>query len=232
MKKAPIVLFAAVLATPGLATAKLLDGGASYTPPTTSLQIENSRDLALPYDAAWRAVVAHLAETSFVIDNIDKDSGLITVSFSVSDPRAAVDCGQWSYWVKNMRGRRDYNNEGAAPFAAYELLDNRTLVNVERSVSLSGKFNILVTAPTDKSSKVKVTARFVHSVSLKVAPLILDRNFRRVEPRTFTDSMGFNSGQEAQLPGGQTKCRSNGSLEKQVLDGISASLPDIVLPTR
>lgn len=224
MKATNFVFVITLLCAPGLAEAKIVDGGANYTPPTTSLQVKNTRDLAAPYDKAWRSVVAHLSDTSFVIDNIDKDSGLITVSFSVADPRTAVDCGQWAFWVKNLRGRRDYSVDGAAPYAKYEYLNDGTLTNIERSTTLSGKLNILVTAPTDTASKVKVTARFVQSMSLKVAPLLFDSNFRRVEPRTFTESVGFTTGEEAQIPDGQTICRSNGQLEKQILDGISTAL--------
>ena len=230
MRRGKFVLVIMSLCAPTVVEAKILDGGANYTLPTASLQVDNARELVVPYDKAWKAVVAHLSDTSFVIDNIDKDSGLITVSFSVSDPRTAVDCGQWSYWVKNLRGRRDYNNEAAAPYAKYELLLDGNLATVERSTTLSGKFNILVTAPTEITSKVKVTARFVQSVSLKISPLMLDMNFRRVEPRTFTESVGFNTGQEAQIPGGQTLCRSKGHLEKEILDGISNALPVDVQP--
>ena len=221
MKNATIAFVCMTFLVPSVASAKLVDGGASYVPPTAPLKVDNAREFSVPYDKAWKAVVAHLSETSFVIDNIDKDSGLITVSFSVSDPRTAVDCGQWSYWVKNLRGRRDYSNEGAAPYAKYEFLQDGTLTNIERSVALSGKFNILVTSPTDSTSRVKVTARFVQSITLKVAPLAVDMNFQRVAPRTFTESMGFTTGQEAQIPGGQTICRSNAKFELQILDSIS-----------
>ena len=216
--------FLVLMGACGLAQAKIVEGGESYVPPTASLAVNNSREFAAAYDKAWKAVVAHLSDTSFVIDNIDKDSGLITVSFSVSDPTTAIDCGQWTYWVKNLRGRRDYTNEAAASYAKYELLLNNTLTTIDRSTSLSGKFNILVTSPTDQASKVKVTTRFVQAISMKVAPLILDANFRRVEPRTFSDTIGFNTGQEGQIAGGQTICRSKGVLEAQVLDGIAGAL--------
>lgn len=224
MNKAALIAIAVSLAASGTAEAKLLDGGANYTPPSTTLQVDNARDFSAPYDKTWKAVVAHLSDTSFVIDNIDKDSGLITVSFSVSDPRTAVDCGGWTYWVKNLRGRRDYNNDAAAPYAQYEVLQSGTLTNIERSAALAGKFNILVTSPTEQTSRVKVTARFVQNLSFKVTPLALDSNFRRVGPLTFNESIGFNTGQEGQISGGQTVCRSKGKLESEVLDGVSPFL--------
>lgn len=206
--------------------AKILDGETKYAPPTATLNVQNSREYNSSYDRTWKAVITHLSDTAFVIDNIDKDSGLITVSFSVTDPRTAIDCGNWSTWVKNMRGRRDYNFEGATPFSQYEMLVNRTLTNIERNVTLSGKFNILVTSNSEQASRIKVTARYVSSLSMKVSAFSLDANFNRVPAETISDSLSFNTGQEAKLTKGQTICRSKGTLETAVLDGITAALAD------
>jgi len=224
MRHLTLAMLVTTLVASTAAEAKLLDGGTNYVPPTTSLEVDNAKTFPVSYDKTWKAVVAHLSETSFVIDNIDKDSGLITVSFAMDDAQKAIDCGQWTSWVKNMRGRRDYSFDGAAPYAKYESLDKSTLMTLERNLSLSGKFNILVTEPTEESSRIKVTTRYVPTVKLKVTPLAFDSNFQRVQPRTFTESFSFNTGQEAQLPGAQTVCRSKGFLEAQILEGISGYL--------
>ena len=208
--------------------AKLLDGALSYTPPTTALPPEgttpNRRDFDASFDTTWRAVVSHLSDTAFVIDTIDKSSGLIAISFSLPDPKADVDCGVVSSWVKNLRGRRDYQFDGASPNESYELVNNSTLVRVERHFEVSGKMNIFVTEQTPKSSRVKIVARYIANITATATPLAFDLNFQRVPPNTITETMSFNTGQDGKFPAVATTCRPRGTLESKMLDAIAAAI--------
>lgn len=47
------------------------------------------------FDATWSALVRHTASTSFSIDEFERASGLMTLSFSPADPATMVECGQW-----------------------------------------------------------------------------------------------------------------------------------------
>ena len=64
-----------------------------YDLPFETRPYENSRTLNESYDDAWRSVIDHLSATSFAIDNFEKDSGLITFSFSQSNISLYVNCG-------------------------------------------------------------------------------------------------------------------------------------------
>lgn len=206
------------------AEAKFIDGDTRYDPPTVAVEVDGDEIFDASYDDTWRAVVAHLSDTSFVVDTMDKESGFISVSFAVKDPRSVIDCGKWTMWVKNLRGRREYSFDGASAHATFETLSDGTLMQIERNVSLSGKFNILTTSLSEHSSRVKVTTRYVPQVSQTVSNYQVDSNFRRAAPVTSTDSFSFNTGQEAHVPGAQTVCRANGQLERGLLDGVSQSL--------
>ena len=63
----------------------------------------NSKVIDKPRDAVWNASVPALGRQFFVINNLDKSSGLINVSYS-GDPEKYVDCGQVSSYVKNLQG--------------------------------------------------------------------------------------------------------------------------------
>ena len=217
-------LTATALSVPMAAYGKLLDGDSQYTTPTAPLEIRNSQDFSAPFDTTWRALVSHLSETSFVIDNIDKASGLITLSFSVPEAGSALDCGQWSLWVKNLRGRRDYAYAGAADFARYEAVNAGNLYTHERRMTLSGKMNIFATALDDTSTRVKVTVRYVPAISMTASTFELDMNFNRRPPQTVNDTSSFNTGQEGQFTHGLTTCRAKGTLERSLLDSIAATL--------
>lgn len=66
-----------------------------YTPPAprqpATFEVISNGD----FDATWRALVEYTAGTSFSIDEFERESGLMTLSFSPSDPSTVVECGQW-----------------------------------------------------------------------------------------------------------------------------------------
>ena len=70
-----------------------LSGGFNYQPPPDSAVPPNSKAVAKPIDAVWKELVSGLAGRYFVINNIDRGSGLINLSYS-GDPQLYVDCGE------------------------------------------------------------------------------------------------------------------------------------------
>jgi hypothetical protein len=219
---ATLATLAALTLTTGQAQARLIDGDQVYTPPATALPTgAGTRDYPASFDKTWKAVVAHLSDTAFVIDTIDKASGLIAISFSLPDAREDVDCGSVTSWVKNLRGRRDYQFNAASPNETYEFNDGGTLVSAERHFEVSGKINIFVTEQSPASTRVKVMVRYVATNTGKLSPEKLDMNFQRVQPHIVNNTISFNSGQEGQFPRG-TICRPRGTLEAKMLDGFAA----------
>lgn len=219
------IVFALAATASIAANARIIDGDTAYTPPTVTVDAStNSREYPIDFDKTWHALIAYLSDHAFVIDTIQKDSGLLTLSFSVQDPRSDLDCGHVSAWVKNMRGRRDYAFDAASPREHYEIIDHGVIAGMDRSLDVSGKINIFVSTQQKTTTRVKVTARYVVTKSVLVSPLMLDLNFQRVAPQTHTEVASFNTGEDGKFPQSLTTCRSRGTIEGSLLDGVGKAV--------
>lgn len=64
-----------------------------YTAPQSKASIDNTTvTLDQSYDQAWDQLIDFTSSRFFAIDNYEKDSGLMTLSFS-SEPGRFIDCG-------------------------------------------------------------------------------------------------------------------------------------------
>jgi hypothetical protein len=93
-------------------------GSTDYTRPTTNPQVENSKIINKPREAVWNAAVPALGKQFFVINNLDKASGFINLSYT-GNPEAYIDCGRWVSYVKNAAGERTYAFPGASAAQVY-----------------------------------------------------------------------------------------------------------------
>src|SRR5262245_17756488 len=118
-------------------------GELMYEPPSASSSRPNLKQLSKSKDAVWDALIPALSKQFFVINNLDKSSGLINVSYS-GDPLSYVDCGMIHSYVKNARGERNYNFPASKTSQSYEVMVNGQLFGVRRNVSLEGRMNIIV----------------------------------------------------------------------------------------
>lgn len=192
-------------------------GQITYRPPVaqspTITKIVNA-----PLDQVWAKSVPALSKEFFVINNIDKASGLINVSYS-GDPAKYVDCGYLHSYVKNARGERNYDFPVAAPSADYEAMVNETLYRVHRSMSLDGRVNLIFEAD---GAKTKVTANTRYVLTRKLSILQAGTQI----PQGVEDQIAFNSNGNASFPslvvdmGEATTCRANGELEADVLNAV------------
>jgi len=79
-----------------------------YTPPTTQPVLNNSIVVNKSKDEVWKEIVPALGGAFFVINNLDKESGLINISYRGA-PEKYVDCGHIHSYVKNLAGERTYD---------------------------------------------------------------------------------------------------------------------------
>ena len=94
-------LFLAALVVSGLAGCA---GKVDYIRPTTQISLgQNTKLIQKPRDAVWATSVPALSKQFFVINNLDKTSGLINLSYS-GDPEKYIDCGRITSFVKNAQG--------------------------------------------------------------------------------------------------------------------------------
>ena len=66
-----------------------------YEPPTRQQDLRNQRQVAASYDDTWTGLIDHVARTSFTIDQFEKESGLLTLTYGQSDISRFVNCGNW-----------------------------------------------------------------------------------------------------------------------------------------
>ena len=189
-------------------------GQVNYTPPSQTYSYKNSRTIQAEKDSVWKKTVANLSSSFFVINNIDKDSGLINVSYS-GDPSNYVDCGQIDSYVKNARGERRYVFPASAKFKEYETYLNANLLFYRRKMNLEGRINILIQEASATETLATVNSKYVLTRDLYISN-------PQGQSQSSSESISFNTRGSDTFKQGGTTCTSNGLLEQEILDKIGS----------
>lgn len=201
-----LVCAAGIAVTAGCATST-----ASYSPPKT-VQIQNSKVISKPFDEVWDGLVKELSSDFFVINNIDKNSRLINISFSSQKPSEFVDCGVTSRSFKNLRGDNNfvYNTADSAEFTTAN--DMGHLFNVRRASRLEGRSNIYV-APEGGGTNVTVNTKYVVSINMHATT---------VDGRPAgSESFVFDPSTKQAFSNGSVTCTATGKIERRILDAAN-----------
>lgn len=169
-------------------------------------------------NAVWNASVPELGKQFFVINNIDKASGFMNVSYS-GDPEKYIDCGRITSYVKNARGERNWDFAGASAQQSYEIMNPGTgLFFIDRKMALEGRVNLVFEEVSPTQTRVTANTRYIVNRTRTV------RNAANNIPQTLTDSISFNSGGQADFPGDgngrNASCVANGALEREILGAV------------
>ncbi len=118
----------------------------SYTAPNLSEKGKYSETINKNFDDTWTAVIDFVSTSSFSIDNFEKDSGLITLSFGASNPGRYIDCGS-------------FNSSGTFVFdgSYVDYIDGASM----QGSTLTGKMNISIRSVSDRNTNVRVNARYI-----------------------------------------------------------------------
>ena len=123
---------------------------AIYKPPTGNLdQMNYSKIINKGFDDTWDALINYSAGTFFGIENFEKESGLITLTFGASNPEDYITGGYWK--VDVVRGANSLHFEG----------DYVEYLRTYQSGELLGKMNIVVKDVDSTHSRVTVNAKYV-----------------------------------------------------------------------
>ncbi|TKF24667.1 hypothetical protein FCV43_00225 [Vibrio genomosp. F6] len=158
MKK--IIFPVVVLSLSGCATSDL-----TYTPPVQK-KVENNILLEEDFDVVWNRLVKNLASDFFVINNIEKSSRIINVSFSTNNASQYVDCGTSVRNFSNARGKHTYEYNPADSARYTFTNDNGHAFNAVRGSKLSGRTNIYL-APTESGTELSVNTKYVVDINVK-----------------------------------------------------------------
>jgi hypothetical protein len=185
-----------------------------YTPPIGGYNVQNSITLNEPKDQIWSRLVPAVSQTFFVINNLDKESGLINISYS-GDPELFVDCGKIYSLIHNLAGKRVYQFPAATAYKEYEIWTTQP-VPVRRKMDLDGRINIVLEDIAPEQTRVSVHARYVVEKKVSILNTVSTGYSVQAMWHDSSDSTAFNSGESGTLSGG-TECRCNGELERQIL---------------
>jgi hypothetical protein len=139
---------------------------ATYKPPVMDNSGNKySKIINKTFDEVWDALIDYSASTFFGIENFEKESGLLTLSFGASNPQEYITGGYWktdiTYGVKELHFEGDY----------VEYLTRY------HNGSLTGKMNIVVKNIDNSNTQVIVNARYVFSSNVTDAE---GRNHRNI----------------------------------------------------
>lgn len=193
-------------------------GKLDYVRPNISASSSaNYKVIDKPREAVWNASVPELGKQFFVINNLDKSSGLINISYS-GDPEKYIDCGRIISYVKNARGERTYDFPGAKAQKSFEVMDGNGLFMLDRKMSVEGRVNLVFEEVSQNQTKVTANTRYIVQRQQTV------RNATKNFPQSYSDSISFNSGSSssftANADGRATECIANGALEREILSAI------------
>jgi hypothetical protein len=188
-------------------------GKLDYVPPASLSAQPNAKTVAKSKDQVWEQLIPALSSRFFVINNIDKASGLINISYS-GDPERYVHCGTVTSYVKNARGERTYSFPGSRASQTYEVMTDN-LYFIERTMALDGRMNIVVQANGAGATNITVNTRYVLTRNQKVTSAA--GGF----PQNFSHSINMNTGQGSSFPTSSSlpplQCVPNGTFESEVL---------------
>jgi hypothetical protein len=164
-------------------------------------------------DEVWRQASAGSIQDGFAINAVDKDTGVIILTYSGS-PERYVDCGYITSYVKNVRGERRYQFAASTASTEYELMTGREIVSIARRMTLDARIAVTVIPMGDNDTRISATARYVLSRTLSIRDT-------QGGVRTVSDRINFTSDQEGAFPG-TVACRASGMLETDALSALAS----------
>src|SRR5437773_8196359 len=181
------VLFGSACVTAGTQTANIAPAPANH--------VTNEITVTGTSDAVWDRLVAQLSRGFYVINNIDKASRLINVSFYSDTPAEYLDCGTTTrtYTRGNEHEEYRYQVAESSDFKMGEQRGSAIITyDIHRATKLEGRANIYV-APKDSVTTVMVNARYILTVDVtgiyQVESLIgIKGEMGRMNPSMFTIS--------------------------------------------
>jgi hypothetical protein len=190
----------------------------SYIPPPVRVPSDNSIVINKSKDQVWKGIIPALGGSFYVINNVDKESGLINVSFN-ADPGKYIDCGQIHYDITNPQGRRDYDFPGAIKDTQYEYIVPRLgLIRFSRKMQLEGRINFIVQELGPQSTRVTANVKYVITRGLTAVDV-----YGRQE--SVSEAISFGSNQREKFSGqSPTICQSSGAFERDLLELIRKAL--------
>lgn len=196
-------------------------GKVEYIRPVDIVMRSNHKLVDRPRDQVWSAAIPELGKRFFVINNLDKGSGFINLSY-LGDPEKYIDCGTIRVDM-DLAGAPITSIPAAAAFKGYALMTLGDVLMITRRMELDGKVNLIFEEISSNQTRVTANTRFTVKRNVETKHYGSGRV-------VYTDSnaIAFNTGDAATFPvaeygannGNKTECVSTGALELEVLGSI------------
>jgi hypothetical protein len=169
------------------------------------------------FSKTWESLISYASKTFFSIENFEKDSGLLILSFGVGDASRFVDCGYYSGGPTGFSG----------PYVRY--------LQQGASATLQGKMNLRVRTINPEETEVSVNARYIFvrppSQASVLVPNYLTGTFQTqyvtIPGTTWTfDSKSVDTQMVANVSAGTEPtrtCQPTGTAESEILKGVEES---------
>ena len=180
----------------------------TYKQPKPLLKIESTIAVNESKEKVWNKLVQGIGANFFVINNMDKQSGFINVSYS-GDPEKYVEGGDLHFDFSNLRGKRNYDFPATQAYAQYETMINGSLCAITRKMELDGRMNILIGEIDSSHTSVSVNTRYVLTMNLTGT----DVEGHNLQP--YQETITFNTGHSGKSSGGG-EYYSNGEFERSI----------------
>ncbi len=121
----------------------LTENVGKYVPPNTDdTNFKNSVITNKSFDETWTSVIDFVNDSFFKIENLEKDSGLVTLSFGSKETENFIDCGEFEYTLfftgEEFKGSYiDYAKSGLLA-----ILEAKMNINIQKIDNESTKISI------------------------------------------------------------------------------------------
>jgi hypothetical protein len=174
---------------------------ALYNPPNSVTDFSNSIVINKPFDDVWSSLIRYTTSEFFGIDNFEKDSGLITLSFSAKDIDKFITGGNFQVV-----------EAGHIVFDG----DYSTWVAQCCNPTLIGRINLLVSNLENQSTRLTVNARYVLTGTFSTPA----SRIGSMPPDIRTWSFNTNGSDTQKIYSGSRTFSPNHNLEKGILNSV------------
>lgn len=211
MKVKFLILGFALLGLSGCVTSTI-----SYSPPVGH-DVEAKRTFNEPFNRVWDRTVKNLASDFFVINNVEKESRIINVSFSASQPSRFVDCGTTNRTFENAQGKQYYMYK-SADSTQYTWSHDIHAWNAYRTTNLNGRANIYVSEDAPKKTTIMANVKYILDVKIQNNHFNGRQSFNQSQSYDFSTKQPYEELMQTPDQSFDFVCETNGKLEKKILN--------------
>ena len=196
------------------------------------IKVKNEITIDKSYNEVWDKLVKKLSKSFYVINNINKESRIINISYFTNNPKKYIDCGETIRTYKEGNDEFIYNydtSENSKFLYAEEKQINSNFTyyfEIRRKTELEGRSNIYIAPVENDKNKTNVSVNSRYILSIKTSGRSLAKNLngiiidqKPIPSETYTIALNTNQVGTSDEEGlTQIRCYSRGTLENEILN--------------